>query len=402
VLEAKAFCSSSGEIEMFRRFKPVFLFLVIATTPLAIAAQDSEDFMRSAWHDYRIVTVVEGLVNPWAMAFLPNGDMLVTERPGRLRIVRDGKLLESPVEGLPDIYVRGQGGLLDVVAHPEFGSNRILYISYSKPQGGSESTTSIIRARFENDTLHDVEEIFEADSQGRGHYGSRIVFDGEGHIFFSVGDRQVRPSGDLEAHPAQDPSTHHGTINRLMEDGTVPADNPFIGQEGLEPSVYSYGHRNPQGMIFDKTTGNLWLTEHGPQGGDEVNLVLEGANYGWPVVGYGVNYGSGSAIHAATMREGWENPRHIWVPSIGTSGLMMYDGDQFPAWRGDLFAGGLTGEILVRISLDGDVVIGVENLVQRLGRVRDVRQGPDGFIYLALEDRRGNPSDIVRLEPVDH
>ena len=387
---------------MFRRFKPVFLFLVIATTPLAIAAQDSEDFMRSAWHDYRIVTVVEGLVNPWAMAFLPNGDMLVTERPGRLRIVRDGKLLESPVEGLPDIYVRGQGGLLDVVAHPEFGSNRILYISYSKPQGGSESTTSIIRARFENDTLHDVEEIFEADSQGRGHYGSRIVFDGEGHIFFSVGDRQVRPSGDLEAHPAQDPSTHHGTINRLMEDGTVPADNPFIGQEEVEPSVYSYGHRNPQGMIFDKTTGNLWLTEHGPQGGDEVNLVLEGANYGWPVVGYGVNYGSGSAIHAATMREGWENPRHIWVPSIGTSGLMMYDGDQFPAWRGDLFAGGLTGEILVRISLDGDVVTGVENLVQRLGRVRDVRQGPDGFIYLALEDGRGNPSDIVRLEPVDH
>ncbi len=387
---------------MFRRFKPVFLFLVIATTPLAIAAQDSEDFMRSAWHDYRIVTVVEGLVNPWAMAFLPNGDMLVTERPGRLRIVRDGKLLESPVEGLPDIYVRGQGGLLDVVAHPEFGSNRILYISYSKPQGGSESTTSIIRARFENDTLHDVEEIFEADSQGRGHYGSRIVFDGEGHIFFSVGDRQVRPSGDLEAHPAQDPSTHHGTINRLMEDGTVPADNPFIGQEEVEPSVYSYGHRNPQGMIFDKTTGNLWLTEHGPQGGDEVNLVLEGANYGWPVVGYGVNYGSGSAIHAATMREGWENPRHIWVPSIGTSGLMMYDGEQFPAWRGDLFAGGLTGEILVRISLDGDVVTGVENLVQRLGRVRDVRQGPDGFIYLALEDRRGNPSDIVRLEPVDH
>tara|TARA_Y100001970_G_scaffold30260_1_gene37545 strand:+ start:2344 stop:3507 length:1164 start_codon:yes stop_codon:yes gene_type:complete len=387
---------------MFRRFTPVFLFFAIATTPLAIAAQDSEDFMRSAWHDYRIVTVVEGLVNPWAMAFLPSGDMLVTERPGRLRIVRDGKLVMSPVEGLPDIYVRGQGGLLDVVAHPDFESNRTLYISYSKPQGGNESTTSIIRARFEDDALHDVEEIFEADSQGRGHYGSRIVFDGEGHIFFSVGDRQVRPSGDLEAHPAQDPSTHHGTINRLMEDGTVPADNPFIGQEEAEPSVYSYGHRNPQGMIFDKATGNLWLTEHGPQGGDEVNLVLEGANYGWPVVGYGVNYGSGSAIHAATMREGWENPRHIWVPSIGTSGLMMYDGDQFPAWRGDLFAGGLTGEILVRISLDGDVVTGVENLVQRLGRVRDVRQGPDGFIYLALEDRRGNPSDIVRLEPVDH
>lgn len=385
---------------MSRRFTLVLLSLTIASAPSAIAAQDSEDFVRSAWHDFRVVTVAEGLVNPWAMAFLPNGDMLVTERPGRLRIVRNGELLESPVDGLPEIYVRGQGGLLDVVAHPEFSSNNILYISYSKPQGGSESTTAIIRARFENDALHDVEELFEADSQGRGHYGSRIVFDGEGHIFFSVGDRQAPPRGDLEAHPAQDPSNHHGTINRLMEDGSVPADNPFIGQEGIEPSIYSYGHRNPQGLIYDEVTGNLWLTEHGPQGGDEVNLVVEGANYGWPVVGYGVNYGSGSAIHGGTMREGWENPRHIWVPSIGTSGLMMYDGEQFPAWRGDLFAGGLAGEILVRVSLDGDFVMAVENLVQRQGRVRDVRQGPDGFIYLALESRGGDPSDIVRLEPV--
>lgn len=385
---------------MSRRITPLLATAAMTlTTASTLVAQDPGEFRRSAWHDYRIVTVAEGLVNPWAMAFLPNGDMLVTERPGRLRIVRDGELLPGSVEGLPDIYVRGQGGLLDIVPHPDFGSNHLVYISYSKPQGDDASTTAIIRARFENDALHDVEELFEANSAGRGHYGSRIIFDGQGHIFFSVGDRQAPPRGDLENHPAQDRSNHHGTINRLMEDGSIPADNPFAGQDGIEPSIYSYGHRNPQGLIFDPATGNIWSTEHGPQGGDEVNLVTGGLNYGWPVVGYGVNYGSGSKIHEATMREGWENPRHIWVPSIGTSGLMMYDGERFPAWRGDLFAGGLTGEVLVRISLDGDVVTGSENLVQRIGRIRDVRQGPDGFIYLALEDRRGEPSSIVRLEP---
>jgi glucose/arabinose dehydrogenase len=385
---------------MSRRITPLLAAAAMTlTTASTLVAQDPGEFRRSAWHDYRIVTVAEGLVNPWAMAFLPNGDMLVTERPGRLRIVRDGQLLPGSVEGLPDIYVRGQGGLLDIVPHPDFGSNHLVYISYSKPQGDDASTTAIIRARFENDALHDVEELFEANSAGRGHYGSRIIFDGQGHIFFSVGDRQAPPRGDLENHPAQDRSNHHGTINRLMEDGSIPADNPFAGQDGIEPSIYSYGHRNPQGLIFDPATGNIWSTEHGPQGGDEVNLVTGGLNYGWPVVGYGVNYGSGSKIHEATMREGWENPRHIWVPSIGTSGLMMYDGERFPAWRGDLFAGGLTGEVLVRISLDRDVVTGSENLVQRIGRIRDVRQGPDGFIYLALENRRGEPSSIVRLEP---
>ena len=385
---------------MSRRMTPILAAAAMAlTVATSLAAQDPGEFRRSAWHDYRIVTVAEGLVNPWAMAFLPNGDMLVTERPGRVRIVRDGELLPGSVDGLPDIYVRGQGGLLDIVPHPDFGSNNLVYISYSKPQGDDASTTAIIRARFENDALHDVEELFEANSAGRGHYGSRIIFDGQGHIFFSVGDRQAPPRGDLERHPAQDRSNHHGTINRLREDGSIPSDNPFVGQEGIEPSIFSYGHRNPQGLIFDAATGNIWSTEHGPQGGDEVNLVAAGSNYGWPVVGYGVNYGSGSKIHEATMREGWENPRHIWVPSIGTSGLTMYDGERFPAWRGDLFAGGLTGEVLVRISLDRDVVTGVENLVQGMGRIRDVRQGPDGFIYVALENRRGEPSSIVRLEP---
>lgn len=365
----------------------------------AVAAQDAGEFRRSAYHDYRIVTVAEGLVNPWSIAFLPSGDMLVTERPGRLRIVRNGRLLPGAVAGVPEVHAQGQGGLMDVVPHPNFGTNRLLYLSYSKPLGGGASTTAIIRGRFENDALRDVEELFVANSSGRGHYGSRLAFDGQGHLYFSVGDRQAPPSGNLEAHPAQDRANHHGTINRIHDDGRIPEDNPFIGQSGVEPSIYSFGHRNPQGLVIDQATGRIWSTEHGPQGGDEVNLILAGENYGWPVVGYGVNYGSGSAIHSGTMREGWQNPSYVWVPSIGASGLEMYSGDRFPAWRGNLFAGGMAGQRLVRLIMNGDVVVDAETIADGIGRVRDVREGPDGFLYLAIESRSGDPSPIVRLEP---
>lgn len=371
--------------------------LVLVAT--AAAAQNSSDVLRSAYHDYRVVTVADGLMTPWAIAFLPDGDMLVTEREGRLRIIREGRLLSQSVPGVPEVLAQGQGGLLDVVPHPDFETNRFVYLSFSKPYSNEEgATTTIIRARFENDALHDVEELFVANSRGGGHYGSRIVFDDEGYMFFSVGDRQVSPSGDLEAHPAQDVSNHHGTINRLHDDGRVPSDNPFVGTAGAEGSIYSYGHRNAQGLTIDRATGDLWATDHGPQGGDEINLVEAGANYGWPVVGYGVNYGSGSTIHVGTMRDGWENPVHVWVPSIGVSGLMMYSGDRFPEWRGNLFAGGLTGEQLSRLTMDGEEVVNVETLVQRQGRIRDVREGPDGYIYLAVESRSGT-SPIVRLEP---
>ena len=372
-----------------------------ACVALAVAgAVDAQEFRRSTYHDYHIVTVADGLQNPWSIAFLPGGDMLVTERPGRLRIIRDGMLLPDPVPGLPPVHFEGQGGLLDVVPHPDFGANRLVYLSYSKPLDGDASTTAIIRARFENDRLTNVEEIFEADSDGRnGHYGSRIVFDGQGHLFFSVGDRQNPPSGNLEAHAAQDRSNHAGTINRINEDGTIPDDNPFVSEAGVEPSIWSWGHRNPQGLTRDPVTGQLWANEHGPMGGDEINLVQRGANYGWPVVGFGVNYGEGRRIHEATMREGMMNPVHVWVPSIGVSGLMLYDGDRFPAWRGSLFSGGLSGGYLERTTIDGGVVVSVERLAQGIGRVRDVRQGPDGYIYLAI-DGRGDPSPIVRLEPV--
>lgn len=354
----------------------------------------------SAYHDYWIATVAEGLIRPWSMAFLPDGELLITEQPGRLRVVRGGELVSEAVTGLPEVFYKGQGGLLDVVPHPDFVNNRMLYLSYSKPLSGGESTTAVIRGRYQDGALQNVEEIFEAKSRGRGHYGSRIVFDGEGHIFVTIGDRQVSPSGELETHPAQLLSDHHGVVVRLAEDGSIPAGNPFVGQDGALDDIWSYGHRNAQGMIMNPDTGDLWLTEHGPQGGDELNLVKAGANYGWPVVGYGVNYSSGSAIHAGTHAEGMAQPRKVWVPSIGTSGLALYTGDAFPHWRGHLLAGGLAGQEVTLLELDGQRVVREESLVKGLGRIRDVRQGPDGFVYLAIDDRGAKPSAIVRLEPV--
>ncbi len=354
---------------------------------------------RSAMHDYRVVTVVEGLVNPWAIAFLPGGEMLVTERPGRLRSVRNGVLDPDPVAGVPAVFARGQGGLLDVVPHPAFATNRLLYLSYAKPVEGGGSTTAVARGRYENGRLTGVTDIFVAESRGAGHYGCRLAFDRNGFLFITIGDRQAPPAGDLEAHPAQDLSNHHGTVVRLHDDGRVPADNPLVGRAGARPEIWSYGHRNPQGLVVHPETGDVWATEHGPQGGDELNLILPGRNYGWPVIGYGVNYGSGAAIHGGTHREGMEQPARIWVPSIATSGLVVYTGDRFPGWRGSLFSGGMAGEQLARLTLDGTRVTAEETLVGGVGRIRDVRQGPDGYLYLALDDRRGAPTAIVRLEP---
>jgi glucose/arabinose dehydrogenase len=350
------------------------------------------------------VKVADGLINPWSIAFLPGGDMLVTERPGRLRIVRNGTLLPTPVAGLPPIRTGGQGGLLEVVPHPNFATNRLLYISYAKPSADTmQGTTAVIRARFENDRLTNVQEIFEAAAwtRGRGHHGSRLAFDRDGFLFITVGDRQVPPAGDLKAHPAQDLSNHHGKILRLHDDGKVPADNPFVGRAGAKPEIWSYGHRNMQGLFVHPVTNEVWATEHGPQGGDELNLIKRGANYGWPVVGFGVNYRTGAAIHAGTHAEGIEQPVNVWVPSIAVSGLLYYTGDKFPGWRGSIFSGGMAGERLARVTLDSTRVMEVENLVQRQGRIRDVRQGPDGFIYLAIDHRQGEPTAVVRLEPAD-
>jgi glucose/arabinose dehydrogenase len=357
---------------------------------------------RTVHHDFRVVTVADSLINPWSIAFLPGGDMLVTERPGRLRIVRKGKLLPAPVAGVPEVFARGQGGLLEVLPHPSFTSNRLIYLSYAKPLGDSTAaTTAVIRGRLDNDRLTNVEQIFEAQTRGApGHFGSRLAFDREGYLFITVGDRVVPPAGDLEAHPAQDLSNHHGTINRIHDDGRVPADNPFVAREGARPEIWSYGHRNPQALAIHPQTGDVWATEHGPQGGDELNLIRKGLNYGWPVIGFGVNYRTGAAIHSGTVRAGMEQPSHVWVPSIGVSGMQIYTGDKFPEWKGSILVGGLVGEQLVRLTADGQRVELAEILLRRSGRIRDVRQGPDGFIYLAIEDRQGKPTPVVRLEPV--
>lgn len=373
-----------------------------AVAAVTVLAQDG--VFRSAAHDYRVVTVVDGLEHAWSIAFLPGGDMLVTERPGRLRIVRDGALVADPVPGLPPIRVGGQGGLLDVVPHPDFASNRLLYLSYSKPNADdSEGTTAVARARFENDRLTDLEEIFEAVAwtEGRGHHGSRLAFDRDNYLFITVGDRQAPSRGDLEAHPAQDLTNHYGTTLRIHDDGRIPDDNPFVGRADALPEIWTYGHRNAQGMAVHPATNVVWQNEHGPQGGDELNLIRPGVNYGWPVIGHGVNYRSGERIHEATRREGMEEPVHFWVPSIATSGLLIYTGAAFPAWQGDIFVGGLAGEQLARLTMDGDRVQDEETLVRRMGRIRDVRQGPDGFIYLAIDDRGGDLMPILRLEPAD-
>lgn len=381
--------------------------------PLAVAAMlaaagsaqaQMEGVQHSALYDFRVVTVADGLERPWGMAFLPGGDMLVTEKAGRLRIIRNGRLLPTPVEGVPPVYAVGQGAFMDVVPHPDFASNHLLYLTYSKPLGGQESTTVLATARFENDRLNDLKEIFVANSQGRGQYGSRIVFDGHGYLYVSVGDRMAAPTGDLTKHAAQDLTNHAGTINRLFEDGSVPPDNPFVSTPGAEPSIWSYGHRNPQSLVIDPETGNLWSAEHGPFGGDEVNLIKAGANYGWPVVGFGVNYGSGTDIHPGTLQQGIEPPMHVWVPSIAPSGMMIYHGDKFPLWNGSIFVGGMSGEQLSRLTMDE--VRDWRNswysevLVQGIGRVRDVREGPDGYVYLVIDDQRGGLTPIVRLEPV--
>jgi glucose/arabinose dehydrogenase len=360
---------------------------------------------------FEAVTFVEGVRNPWSMAFLPNGDMLVTERGGTLRIIRNGRLLLDPVPGVPAVRAAGQGGLQDVVLHPDFASNRLLYLSYAKPDAdGAMGTTALSRARFENDRLSNVEEIFEAAAWAGtpGHFGARIAFDHDGYLFMSVGDRMAGLSmqgmdPDLEGHPAQDNSNHQGTIIRLNDDGSVPADNPFVGRAGFKPEIWSYGHRNPQGLAVHPETGQLWATEHGPQGGDELNIIRRGANYGWPVIGYGANYVVGTEIHMSRGREGMMQPAAFWVPSIGISGLMFYEGDQFPNWKDNAFVGGMSGSYqrLVRISLAGETVINREPLLVGDYRLRDVRQGPDGFVYLAVDNIFGQPSEILRLEPTD-
>ena len=377
-------------------------FTILQCQP-ASPGPDTGDVHESARHNFRVVTVVEGLEYPWSMAWLPTGEMLVTGRPGRVRMVRDGVLDPDPVAGFPGVYRdQGQGGYMDIVPHPDFERNRWLYLSYGKPNAdASMGTTTIVRGRLEGNGVADLEEVFESNAWdgNNNHFSGRMAFDLEGYLYLAVGDRMAAPDL-LRNHPAQDLSNHMGTIVRLHDDGEVPADNPFVGDPNALPEIWSYGHRNIQGLAVDPASGDLWLNEHGPRGGDELNLVLPGRNYGWPVVSHGINY-DGSVFTADEYLPAMEPPRFVWVPSIGTSGMMIYTGDQFPWWRGNAFVAGMVGEQLARVSLHGRVGISEETLLEgSLGRIRDVRQGPDGFVYLALEHSDEGLTEIVRLEPV--
>jgi aldose sugar dehydrogenase len=382
-----------------------------AQTPTAAGTPVDAPIFESELHTFQVVTVADGLQDPWSIAFLPGGDLLVTEKPGRLRIVRDGILQPEPIAGVPEVRYQGQGGLLEVALHPDFESNRLLYLSYAKPSAdGSQGTTAVARARFDGARLTEVDEIFvaEAWSASGGHYAGKLAFDGNGYLFITIGDRGASPlAGPREEHPAQDLANHQGTIVRLHDDGRVPSDNPFVDQDGARPEIWSYGHRNQQGLDIDLETGDIWSTEHGPQGGDELNLILPGRNYGWPVIGYGVQYG-GTPIHEAREREGMEEPLQFWTPSIATSGLLLYSGDRFPEWRGHLLVGGLDGRQIARVPIvegeDGYQPGRLERpaLLYGFGRIRDIRQGPDGLVYIAIDDRRGGGlTPVVRLEPVE-
>jgi glucose/arabinose dehydrogenase len=346
---------------------------------------------RSTEHSFRVVELVRGLEQPWALAFLPDGRMLVTEKAGRLRIVEGNRLDPRPVEGLPDVALYGQGGLMDVALHPRFKDNGLVYLSYAA-RGADGVGTEVARGRLAGHRLEDVQVIFRQSPKGATgrHFGSRLVFNRQGHLFITLGDR-----GEMER--AQRPGDHAGSVIRLHDDGRVPEDNPFVGKPGWKPEKYTLGNRNQQGAALHPKTGILWTHEHGPQGGDEVNVIRAGANYGWPVITYGVQYVIGTQIGEGTHKAGMEQPLHKWVPSIAPSGMAFYAGDKFPKWRGDLFVGALKAQLLVRLELDGEKVLREERLLEgALGRIRDVRAGPDGFIYLLTDESR---AVLARLEP---
>jgi len=357
---------------------------------LAAAAAQAQSH-RSEEHDFRVVKVVEGLEQPWCVAFLPDGRMLVTEKAGRLRVVQNGRLDPVPIGGLPKVTVHGQGGLQDVAPHPDFPNNHLIYVSYSG-QGDDGYGTELARGRLAGNRLEDVQVLFRQSPKGqRGqHFGGRIVFDRAGYLYLTLGDRGEMPR-------AQRPDDHAGSVIRLHDDGRVPADNPFAGKPGWKPEKFTLGNRNMQGAALHPSSGRLWTHEHGPQGGDEVNVIRAGVNYGWPVITYGVNYGIGTRIGEGTQKEGMAQPLYYWVPSIAPSGMAFYAGERFPKWKGDLFVGSLKFQLLVRLRLDGEKVVKEERLLQgALGRIRDVRVGPDGLIYLVTD---ASPGVVARLEP---
>ncbi len=375
------------------KFAQTLAVALVSLVPAASLPATAQTFRTSAG-EIKVETVARGLSHPWSLAFLPDGRMLVTERPGRMRFVSRDGTLSPPFSGIPKLYVRQQAGLLDVALDRDYANNPPLYVGYiARADGGGRD--AVDRARVvegERPRLEDVQRIFQQRGPaGQGlNMGCRIAQGADGNLFVTLGDHfQYR---DL----AQNLDDDIGKIVRIRPDGSVPPDNPFVDRKGARPEIWTYGNRNPQGLAFDPKSGKLWEIEHGPRGGDEVNIIEPGRNYGWPVIGYGVDY-SGAKIHESTHKAGMEQPLKYWVPSIAPSGLAFYEGDLFPAWRGNLFLGALAGEQLVRLTVEGDKVTHEERLLHQLGeRIRDVRQGPDGALWLLTDNSNGR---ILRLAP---
>lgn len=376
-----------------KRYSIAALVLIFCSTivmflfAFAVAPQET----KTDHYNLQVEELVSTLDHPWSLAFLPDGQLLITERPGRMLIISTKTQQRTVVNGLPAIAAHGQGGLLDVALHPNFDRNRLVYFSYSASGPGGIGT-EVARARLDGNALRQLEVIFRLrPKSGSGrHFGSRLVFDHNNMLFITLGDRGQRER-------AQDLNDHAGTVIRLQDDGSLPEDNPFRTQGARQPEIYSYGHRNIQGAALHPETGQLWTQEHGPQGGDEINIIRPGVNYGWPVITHGVNYGSGTQIGEGTHKERMAQPIHYWVPSIAPSGMLFYTGDKFPLWSGNLLIGALKDRMLVRLELNGERVVKEERMLKNtLGRIRDVRQGPDGYIYLLTDHDDGH---LVRLKP---
>jgi glucose/arabinose dehydrogenase len=353
----------------------------------------AETSVQSEKHAFKLQTVVEGVKFPWSISFLPDGRMLVTEKGGQLRIVEKGQLAAAPVGGVPAVWSKGQGGLLDVAVHPDYAKNGWIYLSYSDPGAEDSAMTVIIRGKLRDGQLVDQETLFKAPAElyrtGNVHFGSRFVFDGKGHIFFSIGERG-------RGVDAQDLSRPNGKVHRINEDGSIPKDNPFVGKAGALPTIWSYGNRNPQGLAQHPVTGDLWEVEHGPRGGDELNRIESGKNYGWPTITYGMNY-DGTPMTDKTAQAGMEQPITYWVPSIAVCAIDFYRGSAFPQWKDNLLVSSLAAQELRRLVIENNKVTHQETLFQGVGRLRDVVVGPDGYIYIAFNE----PDRIARLVPAN-
>jgi glucose/arabinose dehydrogenase len=367
--------------------------LLAASFLIATGTRGEQLGFDSSAGELEVRTVARGLVNPWALAFLPDGTMLVTERPGRMRIVTTEGQVSPPLKGVPDVWASGQGGLLDVAADKSFAQNKTVYFCFAERADGG-GRTAVARARLNDgkSRLDDVKIIFRQQGplSSGNHYGCRIAQADDGNLFVTLGEHfSFRDQ-------AQSLRNHLGKVIRIAPDGSVPPGNPFAGRADAKPEIWSYGHRNAQGLAIHPVTGELWETEHGPRGGDEVNLIEKGKNYGWPVIGYGIDY-SGARIHETSAKDGMEQPLKYWVPSIAPSGMAFYTGTLFPKWNSNLFTGALRSTMLVRLTLNGHAVTSEERLLQNLHeRIRDVRQGPDGALWLLTDSSNGR---VLRVAP---